>query len=255
MHSDAVLRLHNTREGRCFILGNGPSLLKQVDELAALKDEATFCCNSFGRWKEAPFSPTYYGLTDMHDVEMMNPYIFPHLDMMRFQVGWEEDEHHKEFHWVDKAHGESQVHSNGLVGFGTKDECLCHMSDELPSLPTGRTSPLTLMQIAIWMGYREFYFLGIEQTRGYVNEPDAVMSTTGRMEFPLDKNPKYQIAIQRSFERARKDLESHGGTLIDCTPNGLLNETGQDFYRRGIQWRNILEYKSLADVIKQEVRV
>jgi hypothetical protein len=246
MHSPAIIDMHNTRSGRIFILGNGPSLIEQRDLLTRLKDEATFCCNSFPKWEPMPFLPTYYGITDMHSsggiskkYNMVDAYSWPDLDMMKFQVGWPDDVHHPAFIWVDKDPTKKIVNDTGPVGFG----------EDLPPLPTARTTPFTLAQIALWMGYRHIYMLGIEQTRGYAHDPDAKMSTTGRHEFPLDKNPKYQIAIQRAAERIRADLEANGGKIYDCTPEGLLNATGQHFKRRGMAWRDILEYQSLAEVL------
>jgi hypothetical protein len=231
--------LHNIASGRIFILGNGPSLILQRTLLERLQDEATFCCNGFPFWEPLPFIPTYYGVSDMHERKLVDKFSWPALDMRKFQVGWYPNEHHELFEWVQKDPNGSQVKSSGFQGLG----------DTLPPLPTGRTTPLTLAQLAAWMGYREFYFLGVEQTRGYAHDPSATWSITKRSEFPLDKNPKYRLSVQDCFIRARADIEEAGGSIFDCTPGGLLNETGSEELRRGVSWREVLEYRELSEVL------
>lgn len=231
---------HNIASGRIFILGNGPSLLEQLPLLERLRGEATFCCNSMGRWDALPFEPTYYGLSDIDKHEWLERNRFPHWkNTLRFNVrfkGWPD---HEDFLSVEKASDSVQVKNSGTVGF----------EDVLPPIPTARTTPLTLLQLAAWMGYREFYYLGIEQTRGYAYEPDRLVSMRGHQAFPLDKNPKYQLAIQACAERMRADVEAFGGHLYDCTPGGLLNRTGQEFRRRGVPWREVLPYQELSEVL------
>ena len=240
---------HNIAEGRIFILGTGPSLIDQLPLLALLQDEATFACNSLPSWKELPFTPTYYGVTDIEDQRTLDSLTWPELDMHKFQVGWKDavgrgadvlgDEYPQNdaFIWVEKAEENVQMWNSGFVGLGL----------HLLPLPTGRTSPFTLAQLAAWFGYREFYFLGIEQTRGYCHDPGATMGFTNRQAFPLDKNPKYQMAIQRSAQRMRMDIENAGAHVYDCSPGGLLNETNN--IQRGIPTPVILEYRDLGGVL------
>ena len=47
-------------------------------------------------------------------------------------------------------------------------------------------------------------------------------------------------AIKLNFEEARADIELAGGTIIDSTPGGLINQEG------------ILEYVELGDVLETE---
>lgn len=231
--------LHNIASGRIFVLGNGPSLLEQVHLLPQLTDEATFCCNSMGEWDSLPFEPTYYGVSDIDDPKWLARNLFPQWkETLRFNVRWPHMPDHESYVNIEKARDGISVASHGTEG----------LADDLHPIPTARTTPLTLVQLALWMGYRNVYCLGIEQTRGYVYEPERTVSMTGRHAFPLDKNPKYQTAIQRNAERMRADIEETGGTMVDCTPGGLLNETC-NIPRRGIAHRVILPYQELSEVL------
>lgn len=241
-HPQAILDLHNTKSGRVFILGTGPSLIDQLPFLEKLKGEATFGCNTIFQWGELPFVPTYYGITDIYDPEDIDKLAgLIKSGTLAFNVQWPGYYSNPRFISVEKAHDSQQFRNVGFVGLGP----------ELPALPTGRTTPLTLTQLAAWMGYREFYFLGVEQTRGYCHNPEAVVSGTSKRAnpFPLDKNPKYRIAIKHCALRMREDIEAAGGSVYDCSPSGLLNVTGGAIHQGLPPMEAPLEYRELAEVL------
>ena len=144
------------------------------------------------------------------------------------------------FIWVEKAHDSQQMRNAGFLGL---------TEAELPRFPTGRTTPLTLAQLAAWMGYREFYFLGIEQTRGYCYDP-AIANTDSGGEFPGDKNPKYRIAIKDCAKIMRQAIESAGGSVHDCTTGGILNVTGKGLHDSAVPAADILPYKDLREALE-----
>ncbi len=227
---------HNIGSGRIFIFGTGPSLLQQKGLLGKMRGEATFACNSLPRWKDCPFTPTYYAVTDIYGEELLRKYSWPELACPKFHIGWDKEVSIPEFLWVEKATDNVQVQSHGFVGFGS----------ELPPIPTGRTSPLTMCQLAAWIGYREFYFLGIEQSdHGYVYDPASELGHSGR---GANYNHRYLLAVQRCFARARADIEAAGALVYDCTPGGWLNRTGEA--KRGVGHKAVLEYKRLEEVLQ-----
>jgi len=76
----SIRDLHNTCSGRVFILGNGPSIRDQLPLLHKLRGEATFGCNTLLSWKELPFTPTYYGVTDINDASVLNRVVYPEAE-------------------------------------------------------------------------------------------------------------------------------------------------------------------------------
>ena len=239
-HDQAILDMHDTKSGRVFIFGNGPSLLKC--DLSKMKNEATFCCNSFFHWEGRPFNPSYHGVTDIYQSETLDraAYLGVSPDTIRFHVSWPGDDYPRNdaFIWAEKAAESVHMDVVGFAGLG----------DFLPPIPTGRTSPFTNAQLAAWMGYREFYFLGIEQTLiGYMHDEEAIVS-------PLEGtaargNPRLFLAVQRCAHRMRKDIEAAGGVVYDCTPGGLLNLSGTENERVGVRREYPLEYKDLREVL------
>ncbi len=197
-------------------------------------------CNGMPHWQELPFEPTYHALTDVPLYKWLNRSAGPHWKhTQRFAFHRNGEDEHELFHTVPMEPDNIQVHSYGMAA----------MNDEWELMRTARTTPLTIAQIAWWMGYREFYYLGIEQSRGYAWAPDQLTSNNNRSEFPADKNPRYSYAIMRCGRRMREDIESKGGTIYDCTPKGLLNPTGKEVTRRGISWQETFEYRDLAEVL------
>ncbi len=237
----SIRDLHNTCSGRVFILGNGPSIRDQLPLLHKLKGEATFGCNTLLSWKELPFTPTYYGVTDINDASVLNRVVYPEAEgMVRFHIGWAGEQYprNEAFIWIEKAHDSIQIWNSGFAG----------LRDELEIVPTGRTTPLTNAQVAAWLGYREFYFLGIEQTTtGYAHAPNS--SENGLRGLVRNDHPRIYNGVALNFAKAVADVESVGGTMMDCTPNGLLNDTGRDGIRRGIQRKAVLKYVPLEEVL------
>jgi hypothetical protein len=232
---------HNIASGRLFILGNGPSLLTQMSLLQELANEATMTCNGMPRWKQLPFEPTYHTATDIPFHQWLDNIKAPHWkDTVRFACQRIGQEEHEDFYTVPMAHDGIQVHSFGMACMNGKWE----------GMRTARTTPLTVVQLGWWMGYREFYMMGIEQTRGYAWNPAAVMGHNNRAAFSIDKNPKYLLGIQKCARQIVTDIEANGGKIYDCTPDGFLNDNCS--YRQtvnSVAQHNILEYRNLSEVL------
>jgi hypothetical protein len=162
----------------------------------------------------------------------------PGWDMQRFHVCWPGEDYprHDAYAHVEKAAEWLHMDQTGFVGLGE--------GDLLPPIPTGRTTPLTNAQLAAWMGYRTFYFLGIDQSYGYAHDPEAKYHFDGK---PWADNPRYFLAVQRCFHRARADIEFAGGHIYDCTRGGNLNRTATK--ERNLRREYPLEYIELEEAI------
>lgn len=226
--------MKNTRQGRIFILGIGPSMIHQLPLLERLKGEATFGCNYLLDWKELPFVPTYYSVTDEHPNRAWK-WTYPDVEMFRI-YGSKEPCLHPLWHWWPMYADRHRVENQGMVGLDDKWDCL----------RTGWCCPITNLQIAAWLGYREFYMLGMDTTPiGYAYNPKEVRKAFPRM----------FGGIQRSMRRSRQCIEAASGRIYDCTPGGWLNETYWHFWKPEERpqvpwaWANVLLYKPLEEVL------
>ncbi len=212
---DQLQALRNTKSGRLFVIGNGPSLMEQVDLMPQMNKEDTFVVNNFFR-KYQPFTPTYYAANFVEWKEKrIDPVPGPSyvISGLRFFLnsgpftdtpGWIQ---------VQKDRSNANV---GVLGLG---------ETVLTTIPTCATSPYVMAQLGGWMGYDEIYFLGCEQTNGYWYDKTAHRPHANW----LDRiNGKSWAILKEQYTKAGKEI-------WDCTPNGLLN--------------GLLGYKPLEEVL------
>jgi len=206
-----LTNVHNKFMGkRCFLFGSGPSLLGQVDLLAKMTSEYTFTCNRINKWKEIPFRPYIHCVTEPGPLlgygrKVGAVYDYPTATNKVAIAWWPVTA--KGWLWCPKAPDDIQCRWNGYWGW----------QDYLPPLPTAWASPLTMGQLALWMGFRELYVLGSELTQ----DGQAWDKEHGRT-----AAPRQIRSILESADRARRDVKRAGGSLIDCTPGGRMNIEG-----------------------------
>jgi len=211
-----VGEVHNAYRGqRAFMLGTGPSLIDQLPLLERLKTEYTFTCNRMRRFKELPFTPFLHyvsepgplvawgaGVGTAYDV----PEAQNHVACVWSRVtapGWL---------WLPKAPDDVQMRWQGCFG----------MDDYLPPIPTAWASPLTMSQLALWMGFEEIVILGSEITQ--VGQAwDRERGTT--------KYPRNIRSILECADALSRNIWRRGRKIWDATPGGRLNVEGGMRYK------------------------
>ena len=202
---------HNAYKGkRAYMLGTGPSLVGQLPLLGRLVGEHTFTCNRARRWKEIPFTPFVHCITEPGPVidfgARINPiYDFPTAQNRVACIWW--PVWAKGWLWAPKAPDDIQVRWSGAQGMG----------ETLAPLPTAWASPLTISQLALWMGFEEIVLLGCDTT-DQGQSWDAEQGRTAK--------PRNVRSILECADRLSRDMKRNGRRLIDCTPGGRLNVEG-----------------------------
>lgn len=218
---DWIDEAHNTQKGRIFICGSGPSLYKQVDLLKELKDQHTWTVNRIRRWKELPFIPTYHSIAEPGPVAMQGRRIFGLYDFPeahnRIAINWWPVTA-PGWLWCPKAPDDIQLRWEGTQG----------MEKRLAPLPTAWASPLTVTQLALWMGYTEIVLLGVDTTQ----TGQAWDVKAGRT-----AEPRNIRSILECADRLRRDIQREGRIIWDATPGGRLNTEGS------------LPYRELAEIL------
>ena len=217
-----VKDVHNSHVGeRCFLIGSGPSIIDQLPLLHKLSDEYTFTCNRLRKWDAVPFRPFIHCVTEPGPVFNFGSAIHPFYDFPGAQnkvvaMWWKIEA--PGWLWLPKASDDIQIRWQGFFGCG----------DDLPPIPSGWASPLTISQLAAWMGFSEMYVLGCDLTD---------MGQAWDRENGTTKNKRSVRSTLECFDRARMTLESHGRKMVDCTPGGQANVQG------------VLEYVPLEEVL------
>jgi hypothetical protein len=210
-----IERAHNTRSGRTFIMGTGPSLIAQQELIAKYFPQEEVCTvNRMKLWGELPFTPTHHFITEPGPVGDWGRIIFPQYDfpdaLNRIVINWWPVTA-PGWLWCPKAPDDIQVRWEGAFG----------MDDFLPPLPTAWASPLTATQFALWLGYTEIILLGVDTTQ----KGQAWDRERGRTQ-----QPRNIRSIVECAERLSREVWRHGRKLYDATPGGRLNEEGATRY-------------------------
>lgn len=255
-HNDYMKRnkeLKNLHKGRrCFIIGNGSSILNQ--DLSLLKDEIVFVTNSFWRNQKNYESarPTYYLLFDpmyfslehkrlvQSDLDGMDEMIKskecdfkPSLILPVVREG--EQDIAKLYRWYDVT---PVYHINNKLtfydGYGKK-------YDLSKSVPAFQCVIQYAMAIASYMGVRYIYLLGVEQTNildhieAYLGKESTHYAFSCQSEkekkemrnqltaFPLEKILKGYSMIFHLYKEVFQYLRKQGIEVYNCTPISLID--------------------------------
>lgn len=144
--------LKNKHQGkRAFILGNGPSL--NIDDINSIKDEITFAANKiFLAFAETQWRPTYYCVEDnlvlLQNFEKINNYkesikLFPN-SLLRLKPPIDSSIY---FNFHEQAFYPNFPKIS---------------NDPFKGLYWGSTIVFTMIQLAIFMGVKEIYLIGVD---------------------------------------------------------------------------------------------
>lgn len=223
-NSEKVKKYHNIHNNeKCFIIGNGPSL--RVEDLEALRDVVTFGSNSvFEIYDKTAWRPTYYISVDPTYILTHKEQIEKKVDSIKFisdrvniDMGAENTEYIFEYNKfkVNKWNDNSAEISEDVSKF----------------FSVGYTVTFTAIQLAIYMGFKEIYLLGIDY-----NYPVA-RDTKGRKVFDANvekvhfyqdskKDEKYNVfnyvGSLAAYNVAKEYADEHGIKIVNATRGGKL---------------------------------
>ena len=209
--SQKRLRSYKKRHtGRCFIIGNGPSLrnsdLQRLMELG----EATFACNSLIKlFDSIPFTPTYYFAQD-------NKIILDNKEEIKNYTGTR----------FIKAHYASRYHINGVIyynmlfpkspiGFSSKIDKVVY---------SGQTVTYSMIQFAAYMGFKEIYLIGVDCNYSPGN---SVITQESYFDPRLYNSKRAYAAPEvdtnlQAYARAKEVCEQRGIKIYNATRGGKL---------------------------------
>jgi hypothetical protein len=205
---------------RCFIIGNGPSLT--IEDLDQLKGEITFAFNRiYYVFEKTEWRPTYYCSED-------DKTIFKSKDEMNklnlankfFPVNFPRD---YKMHF-DNAH-------YYLFKFGDKKVEPDFADDIVKGIYWGNTVAYTAIQMAVFMGIKEIYLLGVDHNFSkMVNDKgetiiDPSVKDYFSQDYNNDKGDLYTPNIERStraFIAAKRYADKNQIEIYNATRGGKL---------------------------------
>lgn len=214
--SAARLRpFHNRHQGeRCFILGNGPSLIQT--DLRPLRDHVTFGMNRiYLHFPTMGYATTYYAAVNTLVIEQCAEEI-RRLSMPRF-VTWRGRK------WL----GRSDVIFLDTDYTGPERFC----PDVTRRVFEGSTVTFVALELAYYMGFSEVVLLGVDHSFSTQGPPNVIVTSAGadRDHFSpsyFGRGFRWQLpdleASERAYRLAKDAFEKDGRRVVDATPGGKL---------------------------------
>ncbi len=206
----------NAYEGqRCFIVATGPSLT--ISDLELLKNETCFSMNSICKiLNDTTWKPTFYGIQDTKVYKVLQDEIRDNVKCTLLIGSYIARQFKIKQNFVKYPHNSSYNGCSYMLGKPyTKfsDNCYEVVYD-------GFTITYSLMQIAVYMGFKEIYLLGVDcnyrnnQKNHFVEvEKDSVSRDAYR------NNERMLFA----YKVAKQYADAHGIKIINASRGGALD--------------------------------
>lgn len=179
---------------RCFIIGTGPSL--NIQDLELLKDEYTFSMNSILlSFKDTKWRPTYYVIQDgraysIFKDKLLNQNIkdiFLGISYRRKSIFLNKflNKNFNKYNYFPL-----KIFEKGIENKNFSDDCYKQIYD-------GATVTYSILQLALYMGFKEIYLLGIDcdyTTKGKKKNIIEYVKNTNTIETENDMINAYKLA-------------------------------------------------------------
>ena len=207
-------RLKGIHIGKTAVLiGNGPSV--KIEDLELLSGYITFTCNRFHLcYENTMFRPNYNLISDPQMIEDFGEDIIDHCECDAF-VSWENDPKIKASYTYIRQRYDLPLFSDPLLGIN----------------PSGATL-LFGMQIAYYMGIKDFALYGVDHSFSFDADPDAKQlrrSASGDnnhfiKNYRSGKNwcPPHYENIEQGFLQSSNLLAEYGGSLVNISRESML---------------------------------
>jgi len=217
---EKLRNIHANR--RCFIIGNGPSLM--IEDLERLKNEITFAANKiYLAFDKTNWRPTYYAVTDDFVAKQNYPEInklsgftkfFPCYAKTLWRTPFNDAIYFRYIYYKNRYPKPPRFGLNPVA-----------------KIYAGRTVLYAFIQLACFMGIREIYLLGVDFN--FIEPPNKVGRTfisDGESNHfhpdyrrPGEKWVEPKLHQQKkAFEKAAISVEMLSGRILNATRGGKL---------------------------------
>lgn len=207
---------------RCFLLGSGPSLT--LDDLNQIyeKGELSFGANKiFKIFEQTRWRPDFYCATDRRILSFYQETI-ANLELSQMFIAYYHDRKLQKL--ADALLKKDNVNLFAMKESVSDDE-IEFSEDPSEFIVEGRTVIYAMMQIALYMGFKEIYLLGVDFNysdptgydkkgqdhfcKNYIEEGEEVLISS-------------QQYCLKAFEKAKKYSQKHGVKIYNATRGGKL---------------------------------
>lgn len=204
---------------RCFIVGTAPSIKKM--DLTLLKNECTFVVNrGFLLEEQGLTEPTFYGIADKYAYQNYGDAIDPSRYQHSFVIG--------DIPWSHKCSNVSFLNMYTRNTVFKKIHKGFFQKDLNSPLSYSSTVVLHMLQIAVWLGFKEIHFIGVDNNFSQPNM-HFYKDTQGEKEnMKRFKDPTLANSI--AFEKAYRLLQKDGVSIYNSGIGGSLDSIPRKNY-------------------------
>lgn len=209
------------QEERCFIIGNGPSLT--VEDLDKLGNEITFASNRiFNIFEKTKWRPTYYLAVDSDFIK----YNYETIKNI-----------HSEYIFLSNIYqippndkSKNVVYINEYAKFPVNkwNDTSSFISEDVSKVfSIGYTVTFTAIQLALYMGFKEIYLLGVDFNYSVVRDSKGRVKKNDNIEDYFD-GKKYRSSVLNynsvlhAYEVANQYCRNHNAKIYNATRYGKL---------------------------------
>ena len=224
------------RGKRCFIMGNGPSTLRQ--NLLPLKDEIVFTVsNGYHHRDYQAIKPRYHCSVQVnYDALITESVIVSYFKEMDNKTREAElfisgSEY--------KLIAENSLFANRNVNYLCFGRAFCPQQNAIPDitkvLPKPQSAPLMVLMIAMYMGFKEIYLIGVEHdwivTKEYkyafestvFKGKDISVSADGKALTTLTEDIEVMRVLWSQYGALRNIAEKNGIKICNAAAGGMLD--------------------------------
>lgn len=217
----SLLDLRNRHQGkRAFIICNGPSLRPEDLDKIQENGDISFACNKIDKiFDRCKWRPTYYAVLD-------ETYQFSLLKTMN-EMSADIKFFRRESFWKTRHVDGNKVF---LRAIGNKNLLKNSKFSEDCSkrLYTIATTTYSLFQLAVYMGIKDLYIIGCDNSYAREIGKDGKIRNTGRASYFAGMDSKEQATavstwqMNIAYEYASKYAKEHGFNIYNATRGGYL---------------------------------
>ena len=219
-----LAKLKDIHKGeRCFIIGNGPSLIVEDMDLLHRNGEITFGMNRIYKFfSKTKWRPTYYAC---EDINIFNDSI-DDINAILAEIKFIPVNHHFYNNInIDKAY---YFNANYSRKNDFEDSFSPNIAKQMDSLGT---VTFTCMNIAAYMGFSEIYLLGVDHNYHITIDEDGntVVDENAKDYFCEDYDKDIQDIVIHdmgantiAYRKAKKYCDRNGIKIINATRGGKL---------------------------------
>lgn len=218
-----IRKYKNIHQGEaCYIIGNGPSLTPE--DLDLIEGKYSFASNAiFNIFDKTNWRPTYYCCEDF---AVLNN-LFDEINLLKckqkFISNWARKNGYK---FRDCIYMLSQpFYIINIYNYKRS-----YIKEEISDyLNTGFTISYSMIQLAIYMGFKKIYLLGMDFSMPFYKDKYGFTHYSGDVKAHFDGGDSINKPIlnkysyKYAFENARKYCDTHGIVIRNATRGGKLD--------------------------------